>query len=167
MAPEAVEMAREMIKNADALTCTVEPMREIVQQDNSNVAIIPNYFDMFNYEYLLVPPEEAEMRWKDRKRTTVGYIGAANHTEDQEMFFNAMVPIMRERKDVDIDLFGTCPTKYMREFGESRIHLHDYCSLDEYPPNFRSFEIDILCNPLVDDQFNHCKSNIKWTSARR
>jgi hypothetical protein len=160
---DAAKAARQIIEHSNALSCTVLPMQDIIKTINSNVAIIPNYFDMSTFEYLFIPPEESEMRWKDRKkRTVVGYIGAANHTDDQDIFYDAMTQIMRERDDVDIAMFGTCPTKIEKEFGKSRVHVKKYTSLARYYPEFCQLEIDILCNPLLDTGFNACKSNIKW-----
>lgn len=160
---QAANTAKEIIKHMDAMSCTVGPMRDSIKEYNSNVAIIPNYFDMSTFEYLFVPPEEAEMRWKDRKkRTVVGYVGAANHTDDQDVFYDVMTNIMRERDDVDIAMFGTCPTRIEKEFGRSRIRLKKFTSLARYYPEFCQLEIDILCAPLLDTHFNACKSNIKW-----
>jgi hypothetical protein len=159
---EVLEGCHEMIAHADALTVTTTPMKQTILRDNANVAIIPNYFDMATYLALFVDANEAEARWRERgKKTIVGYVGSANHTEDQDIFFNAIAPIMRERADVEMAIMGFCSERWKNEFG-ARIHEQKFHPLNEYFIAFRNLEMDILCAPVMKNGFNTCKSNIKW-----
>jgi len=162
MTEKQKQVARDIIGCCDALSCTTEPMRQVIKRDNTNVAIIPNYFDMWNYRQLLVTADEVEQRWrKHNKKTVVGFIGAANHTDDQDIFYDAMTMIMRERHNVEVASFGFVPRSFYEEFG-ARCHMANFTTLEAYMPQFSELKVDILCIPLVNDSFNACKSNIKW-----
>ena len=158
---DAKTSAREMIEHSDALSCTTTFMRDSIKQFNSNIAVIPNYFDMYNYIDMLVTAEEVEQRNRKSGRVVVGYVGSANHTEDQQAFFDAVVRVMRRHKNVDVASFGFWPERLNSEFG-SRVHHSKFCGLHLYHHQFRELGIDILVNPLVENNFNKCKSNIKW-----
>lgn len=159
---ESLSGCREMIAHADALTVTTVPLKQTILRDNPNVAIIPNYFDMATYLALFVDANEAESRWKARdKRTIVGYVGSANHTEDQDVFFTAMASIMRDRQDVEMAIMGFCSEKLKREFG-ARIHEQKFHPLNDYFIGLHALGIDIMCAPVMRNGFNMCKSNIKW-----
>jgi hypothetical protein len=157
---QSLEGCHEMIQHADGLTVTTVPMKKTILRDNANVAIIPNYFDMATYLALFVDANSAESRWKERgKKTIVGYVGSANHTEDQDVFFNALAPIMRERSDVDMAIMGFCSERWQGEFG-ARIHDQKFHPLNEYFIGLHNLGIDILCVPVMNNPFNKCKSNI-------
>jgi len=156
------EELKEMIEKADAISVSTWPMRDVVNKYNSNIAIIPNYFDLHNYKDLLVTAEDARRRWLDRdKKTIVAYVGSANHTEDQDVFFDAITQIMRERSNVEVAVFGFASEKLEREFG-SRFHLVKFTGLNSYYAEMYNMGIDILCPSLIESNFNKCKSNIKW-----
>jgi hypothetical protein len=158
----AIQGCHEMIQHANALTVTTTPLKQTILRDNANVAIIPNYFDMATYLALFVTAEDAEYRWKERnKKTIVGYVGSANHTEDQDMFFAAMAPLMRERADVEMAIMGFCSERIKNEFG-ARIHEQKFHPLNDYFIGLHNLELDIMCAPTVRHPFNLCKSNIKW-----
>ncbi|HEY5132107.1 MAG TPA: hypothetical protein VII85_00320 [Candidatus Krumholzibacteriaceae bacterium] len=162
MPGEEMAGCHEMIAHSDALSVTNEPMRQVILRDNANVAIIPNYFDMATYINLFTTGEESEKRWRDSgKKTTVGYVGSMNHTEDQDVFFAALGPIMRERQDVDAVIMGFCSERFKNEFG-ARVRIVKFQPLDDYFTSLYETGIDILCVPVSNNGFNKCKSNIKW-----
>jgi hypothetical protein len=162
MPDEEAAGCHEMIAHSDAVSVTNAPMRQVILRDNPNVAIIPNYFDMATYINLMTTAEDAERRWRaGNKKTAVGYVGSMNHTEDQDVFFASMGPIMRERQDVEAVVMGFCSERFKNEFG-SRVRVVKFQPLDDYFTALYETGLDILCVPVADNGFNKCKSNIKW-----
>ena len=58
--------------------------------------------------------------------------------------------------------FGYAPPKLEKYIKEGKIECHGGVNIYNYPEKFASLQLNAVVAPLQDNEFNRCKSNIKW-----
>lgn len=133
------------------------------------VYVLPNYidFDWYGKEKLRIERATNEIR--------LGWFGSKGHYEDLKMIMPALQEVMAKYPHLKLiycgyggfssdklsteigwgeDVFKELPP-FQREFVRNvNEHL--------WPMKFRTLDIDIGLAPLIHDEFNHCKTPIKW-----
>jgi glycosyltransferase involved in cell wall biosynthesis len=143
------EMIKFLEENADIKTVTTRKLKELISHGKDNVYICPNSIDMSMWEGL------------DNKKTgklVVGWAGGSSHIRDLEM----IVPVLQKLKkkyQFEIKLLGFDP-----KFAKNKLYYKHvkWVKVLEYPRMLAEAGLDIGIAPLVDDEFNQYKSNIKW-----
>lgn len=144
-------MMIESIKACDWVTVSTEPLRLALKNINQNVAVLPNYIN----------PSEWKYKRKKHNRTRIGWVWSPTHIPDNEVAEGALKKIHKKYKDkVEIVIFGT--NKNIFDFDTVNIPAVPYY---DYPKTFMESGIDISIAPLADNEFNRCKSNIKWMES--
>jgi len=152
-----------LAKIADIVTVSTKPLAEKLQLLNSNVHIVPNALDSDLWQLdKNRNHQQGPFARNPNGPIRIGYIGAPTHDEDINLVTPAMQALQKKYGDkIEIEVIGgfqhRTPT-----FGK-RIGLpkkNDY-------PNFVKWLLqrvhwDIAIIPLVDDDFNRSKSNLKF-----
>lgn len=112
-------------------------------------------------------------KWKSKQnkgRTVIGWHGSITHNSDLEMVFPILKRILREHPTVKLALMGGITSDYAIEvFKDWDLDLLNRIELkagtqawDKFPYKLMKQKWDIGIAPLIDDEFNRCKSHIKW-----
>lgn len=162
--------AIETIAACDAVTVTNWRLAEnYARFTKKPVYILPNYmdFDWYGKDALRIDRNTNEVR--------IGWFGSKGHFEDLRMVLPALKRVVEKYPHVKLvycgyggmssdklsteigwgeDVFKEIPSnrrEFVRGVGE---HL--------WQIKHRTLDIDIGLAPLIDDEFNHCKTPIKW-----
>ena len=162
---DQVYIMQRMIAHADYLTTPSEELaRQFAKRRKKGaegITVIPNYIsddykhDGFNntrdgVEYLII-----------------GYMGGSSHyfDLDESGVIPAVERIMHEHKNVHFQSIGMFVDKYLPT---SRKHFDvGQRGTDYLTKLFPTLNFDIALAPLLDDQFNRGKSDIKWQEYTR
>lgn len=140
----------ESVKCADHITVSTEPLKTALVGLNPNITVLPNYID----------PKDWKFKRKKHKKIRIGWVWSPTHIPDMFVVWDALREIGK-REDVEIVIFGT-EIDVFKDIKTTNIKGVDY---QEYPRVFMEAGIDISIAPLEDNDFNKCKSNIKWLES--
>ena len=141
----------ELMKSADAVTVSTEPLKEKLKIFNKNIVVIPN----------LIDPKDWHFKRKKHKKIRIGWIYSHTHIPDIKEVKFALNEIKKKYKDkVEIIIFGSS----LKVFEFEPIHYWGVKFAD-YPKKLTELAFDISICPLEDNEFNKCKSNIKWMES--
>ena len=140
----------EMVKAADAVTVSTEPLRNLLKKYN-DVTVLPN----------LINPKDWKFKRKKHDKIKIGWIYSHTHYPDVKVIKDALNKIKAKYKDkIEIIIFGSD----LQVFDFKPIH-HWGVKFSDYPKRLTELSFDISICPLEDNAFNRCKSNIKWMES--
>lgn len=147
-----------MVSAVDMITTTTEYLASKFKSINPNVRILPNSID-FDLFRPLPRPEE----YKDQIR--IGWFGGDSHYVDLKIIKNVLKRLVDKYPQVKITLLIP-QVPYWNEIFEGidpkRVDYHGWAELSVYPLFLANRHFDIGLIPLADNDFNRCKSNLKW-----
>lgn len=168
------------VSKSDAVSTTCQYLANKIGAYSSKVLVMPNGIDFRLLSGRNQFPEEG-----DRRRLL--YWGSASHFVDFVICMPAVQQIMTRYDDVDLVLFGYMPVQddfvrtqnygyhvssnrfnfddFYRMFSK-RVEFHDFeQGLDQYYRKLPQLHANIALAPLVDNDFNRCRSNLKLVEA--
>lgn len=164
---KAEEWVKKCMSLADAMITSTEHLKKIYSAYNKNISVIPNHLPKFVWGDIY-PSHE----YKDEgEKIKILWSGSQNHFSHRQLTPDA--------KDDESGDFGQELLKYIKMtthiydwyiVGALPMELEDvresicyvpWKNIFEYPNAVKSIEPDIAIAPLVDNDFNACKSNIK------
>jgi len=158
-----VEKVKWLCSTADMVTVSTDSLAARVRKFNDKVYVVPNRLDIDLWKLSAPRPHEiGPYRRTPEGPVRIGYIGTPTHGQDLEIVREAMTRLKAEfGSRIEIEIIGGF-SKGSESFGR-RIALPkrtDY-------PNFVRWLLqrvhwDIGFIPLVNDEFNECKSNLKF-----
>ncbi len=161
MTDEKVYWMQRMIADNDWITTPSEVLAQAFRDRRelpaNTVTVIPNFI---SDDYKHAPFDHGE-------ETVIGYMGGSSHYSDlhESGVLTALEKLMNENKKVRFKSVGMIVDKYIprgrMEFNGGKRGTK---FLTEIFPNL---EMDIAIAPLLDNLFNHGKSNIKWQEMTR
>ena len=153
--PRYLEAVEQCVELADELTVTTVSLRDRWQGEAKQVKVIPNGWSrdnpFWNFRY-------------SRLTVNVGWAGTITHRFDFQLVRDAIKRIARKHKDIVFVIAGD-PDIYIQldKVPEKQKLFLPHVSYEEYPHTLAYF--DILLAPLLDDEFNNYKSDIKLVDA--
>lgn len=142
------ESSQRLIKfleeNADEKTVTTQRLHDLL-----GGVICPNSIDTEVWDGL---------KNSETGKLVIGWAGGWTHQKDLEL----IVPVLQKLKKkyrFEIRLFGYDP-----EIPHHKLYYKyfEWANVINYPKRLAELGFDIGIAPLVDDEFNQFKSNIKW-----
>lgn len=61
--------------------------------------------------------------------------------------------------------FGYAPPKLQKYIEQKKIEIHQGVPIIDYPKELSKLNLDVIVAPIIDDEFNRCKSNIKYLES--
>ncbi|MCP1574903.1 glycosyltransferase involved in cell wall biosynthesis [Herbaspirillum rubrisubalbicans] len=142
------------VKHAHAVTVSTPYLAGKYRSLNSNIHVLPNFVD-FDRFFRTVPAQDSE-------QIVIGLLGTSVTGPNFELVSDALrVLCERYPERLRLHLVGwECPPAW-RDHPAVRFDpfIHAY---QDYAQQLRQWNWDIALVPLVDDDFNHSKSAIKY-----
>lgn len=146
------------------VTCSTEKLKDIYSEYNSNIAVIPNHLPKFIWG-------EIEKREQYGKKPRILYAGSQNHFSTKPLidkgirggdFGMELIDFIRKTTDKYQWVFvGGNPIEIQDLIDNGKIEYHGWQSILYLPRFLKGLNIDIGLAPLMIDEFNRGKSNIK------
>lgn len=138
---------RKALSTVDRLVVSTEALYDEMFKWHTDIKIQPLYLPLDWWGNLDI------IRDKNSK-PRVGWAGGLSHHFDLELLKDVVINLTDK---VDWIFFGYCPPSfkpYIKEF-------HAPVTIDNYASKLASLKLDIAIAPLVDNEFNRCKSMLK------
>ena len=148
------EMRIRMIKMADHVVCATQEIATSIQGLNPHTTVIPNTID----------PKIWKVKSKKKKddKIRIGWMSSGSHFVDLPILQEALKEIPKKYPNVEFHFAGM--TWSTDKIGGAFHHVGT-TGYKPFPQFYADLNIDIAVCPLKDNQFNNCKSNIKWLEA--
>lgn len=149
-----MKRVRESIGKANCLTVTTDILAGCYKSAARRVAVLPNCIDIRLWNKLDFRKNTDDIR--------LFWAGGASHYEDWNLLPEVLVEIMRKYQDVKLVILGQMFKGTLKDIPPERIEFHNWVHSEAYPYKTAILDPDICIIPLVDNQFNECKSPIKF-----
>lgn len=148
--PGVLDAAIHAMEIADLITCSTEPLAEVLREHNPNVVVLPNHLPAWVCEY----------ERKRRDRPALGWAGGASHGVDVGMIVSPVKRFLKRFPGWDFRLQGT---DYRPTFkAGSRVVFTKWVQVnDNEREYFTSPDWDIGLAPIDPNPFNSSKSFLK------
>lgn len=150
---ENMKLMKEGLSMSDMVLTTGEDLAEAFKPMNPNVRICPNSVDINMWKKLPLKPH-AGIR--------MGWFGGDTHYHDWLMLSPILKPFMDRNPTVTLVIMGGKYDGTLKGIDPDRIEHHHFCDINAYPYKAAILDLDFAVIPLVDTEFNRCKSPIKW-----
>jgi glycosyltransferase involved in cell wall biosynthesis len=148
------EMAIEVIRSVSCLTVTTAPLKKVYSRFNDNVRIVPNALDFRVWNYQPIKHMSGNVR--------ILWTGAGNHTEDFMFIQPVLSDIQKKYPNVTIVFAGSDWRHVKGSLDYSRVEVAPWTEYVAYPYVMKSLCCDIGIAPIRTNDFDDCRSNIKW-----
>lgn len=151
---QASDVLEVLASMADAITCTTNHLGKKLGKLNKNVYVLPNFVDLSFWE-------------KPRLINDTGYInigwagGMSHHNDLQNILVEPMKRILKEFPNVKLYIVGEWRARKWFE-GYKNVEVMLAVPFEAYPTRLQGLRLDIGLAPVEDNEFNRCKTNIKW-----
>jgi glycosyltransferase involved in cell wall biosynthesis len=153
---ENMAYIKQAMREADAVTVTTEILAERFRPFCKKVIVLPNCVDLGRWQKLpFVKSDRIKLYWG----------GGDSHWEDLRMLKGVLPEIVKKYPNVDVVMSGWMPHGFINDFPKGRVQFNPWESSYSHPLMSRIVNADIALIPLVENEFNRCKSPIKWIEA--
>lgn len=157
------------ISLANGIITSTKLLKGLYSKLNKKIDVLPNCNDINDW------PKEVK-KWDDGK-IRIGFAGGQGHLADLELILEPMSYILAKYPNVLFEIVGAV---WPKEAMLLTVKMNEFCKKDisaqvriaggtpawqGYPELLSSFGWDIVIAPLVDDEFNVCKSHIRWMES--
>lgn len=148
--PDILDAATHAMEVSDLITCSTEPLAEVLREYNPNVAVLPNH----------IPGWVCDVERNRRVRPAVGWAGGASHGADVGLISGPVRRFLKRFPGWDLRLTGT---DYRPTFkAGDRAVFTKWVQVNDHPEKFyKSPDWDIGLAPVVPNRFNAAKSCLK------
>lgn len=149
---DAANVVMRTVEIADMVTVTTEYLAEKIRPYNKNVVILPNYMDL---EFWDKPK-----RFNTSKSIRIGWAGSMTHIKDLEYLRQPLEHLYKEYPQCQFIFVGE--TRLADVLPNLPIETIPGLPMESWPTKLNALQWDIGLAPLLNNEFNKCKSNIKW-----
>lgn len=155
---ERRELIKKVLSSADALTVSTEYLKEQYSKYNKNVHVCANAADADDWNNL--PKSQ-----RDGNGIVIGWAGSFTHESDLETIIPALKTILDKYPNVGLAATGykpACFDELHDMYGDRIMVFEGTLYWAGYPELLSKLGYDIGIAPLLENEFNKSKSNIKW-----
>lgn len=162
-AAEARRVALMGLRLSDAVTVTTQPLVEAYDDFNHHIYRLPNCINPQDWQWPVDP------RRKDSKDVRIIFAGGKGRINDLNEIRPALESVMRQRPNVRLFFMGIGMPDWVQEqwcrseedASKNRAFWLDACDINVYRQIMQYLGFDICLAPVVKNDFNAGKSNIK------
>lgn len=158
------EWVKKCMNVADGMITSTPYLKKMYSEYNKNINVIPNHLPKFIWGDVF----PAHEYYEDGSKIKILWSGSQNHFSHKQMTPNQKggdfgLELLKYIKSTthlyDWYFVGAIPQEL--EDVKDKICFISWKNIFEYPAAVKSIEPDIAIAPLIDSEFNRCKSNIK------
>lgn len=151
--PKDKETVKNLMRGADAVFVSTDPLIHLYRAINKNIHVLPNMVEVDD-SYLSMRPYHTD------KNIRMVYAGGPSHIEDFEEMEGAFSILLDKYKGLLEAVFlGYCPEKLKND---KRILYVPWMPIDKYMRTLSAQLPHIGLVPLAKNVFNAAKSNVKF-----
>jgi glycosyltransferase involved in cell wall biosynthesis len=151
---EASNAILEQLSLSTAVIASTPYLKKLYSEYNSKIYVIPNGIDFNIWDKLKYP--------KHGKRIRIGWCGAASHNEDLRFVWSTILQILDKYPNVEFYCMAGVP-EFIAKCDHPRVLKHQgWYNPYLYPQALVDRKFDIGIAPLLDNNFNRAKSNLRW-----
>lgn len=152
--PERLHTVSTLLRSADLVYCSTQPLLERFGSLGFDTKKMESGAIYCSAD-ILVPATERPVR-------KIGYMGF-DHAHDFELVLPELVRFLRERQEIQFELFGSIPKPaILDEFGDRVTVVAPVRPYSAFMDAFAARQWDIGICPLAHTDFNIVKANTKW-----
>ena len=148
----------DLFKIVDGVTVTTEELKNKYIEENpqleGRVAVIPNSID-FNLFRPFPKKETGQIR--------IGWVTSSSHLNEIWIVKNVFKRLFKKYGNKIVFVQQGDLAELSKVFTPEEFEFHQFIDLNMYPLKFASLNLDIGICPLVADDFNKHKSQLKWS----
>lgn len=142
----------EQIKSSDGLIVSTPYLKELYSPHNDKISVVENAIDLTLWRKHTPSP--------GRRRVVLGWVGGGGHEPDLEIIKEPLFEILEKNRHVTFSCVSGVPNFFKNH--KKIEYTTDYRPIDKYPKWVHSKDFDIGLAPLVDNNFNRGKSNLRY-----
>lgn len=163
----------QIMSLCDEITVTNEYMRDYFRQKTGKreITAIPNFVPKWWMGQYFNPQHNYDLLLKHKKKPRILYAGSGAHfdvdnkVQGKDDFEDVCKYIIDTRHKYTWVFMGAAPLALVPYIKSGEVEFHPWQNLYEYPQKIYDLEIQMLVAPLQDNNFNRCKSDIKFIEA--
>lgn len=145
------EELASVLKMADMVVVSTEPLKRYLSKFTHKVVVLKNCLDLSQWE----------KKKKKNDKIKIGWVYSKTHTPDISRVKEAIEEIKKEYGDkISIELLGGDKSVF-----DCETVINEPVPFAKYHERLQELNWDISICPLVDNDFNRGKSNIKWLES--
>ena len=162
-----------MMNMCDEVTVTNAFMRDYFREKTGKkeISVIPNFPPDWWIGRYYDPKRSYDLLLKHKKKPRILYAGSGAHFDvenkvnQQDDFENVIKHIIDSRHKYTWIFIGAAPMQLIPYIRTGEIEFHPWQRLYDFPKKIHELEVQMLIAPLQDNNFNRCKSDIKFIEA--
>jgi len=148
----------DLFNSADCITTTTEYLKEgylgYIPECKDKIFVIPNSID---FDLFKPFPK------KENKRIRIGWCASSSHFNEVWLVRDIFVKLIKKYGDkIQFVQLGDV-SELTKVFDSTQMEFHQFVDLSVYPLKLAALNFDIGICPIVDDEFNRNKSQLKWS----
>ena len=164
---------QQIMSLCDEITVTNEFMQNYFREKTGKreVTVIPNFPPSWWMGQYFNPQRNYDLLMKNKKKPRILYAGSGAHFDvDNKVngaddFEDITKHIIDSRHKYTWVFMGAAPLALIPYIRSKEIEFHDWQTLYNYPKKIYDLGVQMLVAPLQDNNFNRCKSDIKFIEA--
>lgn len=152
-----VRIVKAELREADLVTASTQILADHVRPINGNIVVIPNVVD--TALHLKAKGRTKEARHANDIRIYWG--GGGGHYDDLLLVKNALLRVFKENPNVKL-VFSNFIPDWAIDLPPFNVFMIRFAHFNAYPKVLKWLCADVALAPLVDSQFNRCKSHVKY-----
>jgi hypothetical protein len=166
------DSVKQIMDLCDIITVSTETLKNFysrkLNQPLEKFMVIQNYLPRWWIGDAMNIDRQMQQHAKQRFKPTLAFCCSTNHFDIQNRNggvddFTHLIPwILRSLNKYNFVFVGGVPQQLMEHVKAGRVQYQPPSDIFNYPREMQLRKIDLLCAPLLDNEFNRCKSNIKF-----
>lgn len=149
---ELTRVGVDQLKESDGVIVSTSYLKELYLPFNNNIQVVENVVDLALWR--CGPPSPV------RQRVTIGWVGGGTHEQDLAIIKDPLFKVLEENENVSFTCMHGIPSFFR---GHKKIRtVKAFKPTNKYPKWVIDERFDIGLAPLVDNNFNRGKSNLRW-----